>query len=342
MFGRRPAGLASLDDSAPVLAPMPMGTASSAMTAGLLPLNSLAPVVVCRPGDIERMGELIARCHIATLLLTPWIAMRMVAAGLQERHDLSSVTTVAIASAPLPATTAIALTTMMPGLSINTAYAQGEAVPAVVLGTFDPRRPTALGRPAPGTDLLVVGEDDQPVANGAIGEIWLRSAAPKRLYLDETLNAQRRADGWTRTRDLGYVGADGDLYLFDRAVDAIHTNGRLVSSIEVEGALYAHPAVREAAVFGVPDPDRGEAVAAALVLTSPDAEPHVLASLADRLDPHQIPVATHLLNELPRGASGKVLKYQLSVRTSSCYQAVLSRTGRRQATDASEVAALRR
>ena len=82
------------------------------------------------------------------------------------------------------------------------------------------------------------------MADGAIGEIWLRSAAPKRLYLDETLNAQRSADGWTRTRDLGYVGADGDLYLFDRAVDAIHTNGRLVSSIEVEGALYAHPCFR--------------------------------------------------------------------------------------------------
>ncbi|MEU9704924.1 class I adenylate-forming enzyme family protein [Streptomyces sp. NPDC047981] len=316
MHGRRPAGLKRLDGSAPLLAPMPMGTPSSAMSASLMPLNSPSTVVLCHPDDIESMGRLIARYGVATVLATPWIAQRMVAERLAERYDLSSVTTVAIASAALPASTARALREMMPGLAINTAYAQGEAVPAVILGSFDPDRPLALGRPAPGTELRVADPEGEAVPDGEIGEIWLRSAAATRRYVDESLNALLRdGDGWIRTRDLGRVGADGDLYLFDRMTDAVRVGDRLVSTLEVEGVLYDHPAVREAAVFGVPGPDGDPAVVAALVLDpSPEAEAEVTAFLRERLEPPRIPSAVHVVDALPRGVTGKVLKHRLRER----------------------------
>ncbi|MFD9848610.1 class I adenylate-forming enzyme family protein [Streptomyces parvus] len=315
MHGRRPAGLRRLDGSAPLLAPMPMGTPSSAMSASLMPLNSPSTVVLCPPDDVGAMGRLIARYGVATVLATPWIAQRMVAERLAERYDLSSVTTVAIASAALPASTARALRGMMPGLAINTAYAQGEAVPAVILGSFDPDRPLALGRPAPGTELRIADPEGGAVPDGEIGEIWLRSAAAKRRYVDESLNALLRTGGWIRTRDLGRVGEDGDLYLFDRMADAVRIGGRLVSTLEVEGVLYDHPAVREAAVFGVPGPDGDPALVAALVLDAPPgAEAGVPAFLRDRLKPRQMLSAVQVVEALPRGVTGKVLKHRLRER----------------------------
>ncbi|WP_093802484.1 class I adenylate-forming enzyme family protein [Streptomyces sp. Wb2n-11] len=325
LHGRRPAGLRRFDNSAPLLAPMPMGTPSSAMSASLMPLNSPATVILCRPGDIETMGRLIAERGVATVMLTPWTAMRMVAAKLGERYDLTSVTTMAIASAPLPAPTALALRKMMPGIAVNTAYAQGEAVPAVVLGSYDPDRPLALGRPAPGTELMLAGPDGEPVPDGTTGEIRLRSPAARRRYLDEELDAGLRSGGWIRTRDLGRIGADGDLYLFDRMADAVPVGDRLVSTLEVENALYSHPEVREAAVLGVPGPEGGLSVTAVVVAGSPGTGPDETGgSLPDRLrghlasclNPYQIPSAVHVVDSLPRGMTGKVLKHRLRERLS--------------------------
>ncbi|HEX6969393.1 MAG TPA: class I adenylate-forming enzyme family protein [Micromonosporaceae bacterium] len=311
-YRRGPAGLSKLDFSAPVIAPMPMGTPSSAMTVGMMPLNSPAPVVVCRPGDADRVAALIAHHRATTLMATPWVAMRMVAERVHERHDLSSLTTVAVASAPLPAATARALLRMVPGLTITTAYAQGEAVPAVILNRFDPDRPMSVGRPAPGTGLRVADENGEPVPDGTIGEIWLHSAAPKRCYLDPELTAAIRVDGWTRTRDLGRIGPDGDLYLFDRAVDAIRSGEHLISSIEVEGVLYDHPAVREVAVVGAPDPVLGAVPVAFVALSHGAVDPTAVREFAAaRLAPHQRPVRVYAVDALPRGVTGKVLKHRL-------------------------------
>jgi acyl-CoA synthetase (AMP-forming)/AMP-acid ligase II len=297
-FRRGPAGLARLDGSAPMLAPMPMGTASSAMCVGMMPLNAPSTVVLCRPDDVDTIGSLIEKHGVATVLITPWIALRMANARLHERHDLSSVTTLAVASARLPAAVARTLRKMIPGVTITSAYAQGEAVPAVVLATYDPDRPAAIGRPAPGTDLRVADPDGNPVPDGELGEIWLRSAAPKRNYLEP----EERTDGWTRTRDLGYIGADGDLYLFDRAVDAIPTATGLLSSLELEDAAYTVDGVREAAVVGSPS-----GVRAYIVTEKPEAAGDVRAALAH----FGVTPTVRAVAALPRGVTGKVLKHKL-------------------------------
>ncbi|HEX6967240.1 MAG TPA: class I adenylate-forming enzyme family protein [Micromonosporaceae bacterium] len=307
---------ASFDPGSPLLMPMPLGTSSSAGTVGIFALTTTAPIVVCPAEDVERVAELIERMRIGSVMLTPWLGARMVASRVDRRYDLSSVTTIGVASGALPAPAGRALLTLMPKARIRTAYGGGsEAVPANISNVWDPDRPNCLGRPSAATELLVVDENDVPVPPGVVGEVWLRTAAPRRRYLDDRLTEQIHVDGWVRTRDLGYLGPDGELYFFDRGSDAIHTPQGLVSSLAVEAALYEHPDVREAAVVGVGDPRGGQAIHAVVVLAASElGEPDLGGFAAARLRPHEVPAAVHVVSALPRGTSGKVLKAELRRR----------------------------
>jgi fatty-acyl-CoA synthase len=309
-FGRGPEGFRQLGDPKPLLAPIPLGTTSSATTMAIA-LTNPATLVLCPVGDVERMAELIVQYDIKSVMFTPWIGIQMVAAKIHERHDLSCVDTLATASAPLPPATAAALLRMMPNAKLTSVYAAREAMPAVIAATFDVARPFCVGRPGKGSELLVADENGESVAPGEIGEIWLRCAAPKRLFLEGAERAEQIADEWTRTRDLGYLDEDGELHLFDRAMDAVRVDGKLVSTIEVEAALYECPGVEQAAVVGIPDENTGQAVAAVLVVSGPGDLPAVQKFATQRLEPHQRPVRFHLVESLPRGVMGKVLKHQL-------------------------------
>ncbi|XVV00829.1 class I adenylate-forming enzyme family protein [Actinosynnema sp. CA-248983] len=311
VFGRGSAALGALTDPAPLLAPMPLGTTSSSTTVAVLATTTPSPLIVCSPDDPEELARLISEHRCGTVILTPWTAIRLTALRPAERYDLSSVTSIGNASAPIPPRIARELVEAMPNAVINSAYAQSEAVPAIMLGTVDPDRPMSVGRAGRGTEMLVVDEHGDPVPPGELGEVWLRSQAPKRLYLDAELNEKVHAGGWTRTRDLARATEDGELFLFDRKVDAITTSGRLVSSLEVEAAIYEHPAVREAAVVGLPDAERGEAVTAVVSADDALTDEDLLAFVAERLEPHQVPVRVHRMDALPRGGTGKVLKFEL-------------------------------
>ncbi|WP_326557409.1 class I adenylate-forming enzyme family protein [Micromonospora sp. NBC_01796] len=310
-YGRGSAALGQLVDPAPLLAPMPLGTTSSATTVAVLATTTPSPLIVCSPDDPEEIARLLAAYGCATLILTPWTAIRLAAIRPQDRYDLSTVKTIGNASAIMPPRIARDLLAAMPNATIANAYAQSEAVPAIMLGNVDPDRPMWVGRPGRGTEMRVVDEQGEPVPPGELGEVWLRCEAPKRLYLDETLNAQVHAGGWTRTRDLGRATADGELFLFDRMTDVITTGGRLVSSLEVEAAVYDYPAVREASVIGLPDAELGQIVTAVVAADESLDKAALTAFLAERLEPHQVPKRIHRLDVLPRGGTGKVLKYQL-------------------------------
>src|SRR5205807_3084042 len=125
----------------------------------------------------------------------------------------------------------------------------------------------SCGRPCPGVDVQVVDESGKQVENGHHGELVARGANVMRGYWnnpEETTLAFR--DRLFRTGDIGYQDADGYLYIRDRLKDMIVTGGENVYSGEVEAVIYEHPAVREAAVFGIPDPQWGELVMACVVL----------------------------------------------------------------------------
>jgi fatty-acyl-CoA synthase len=221
------------------------------------------------------------------------------------------VVTIANASSALPPAHARRLLEIMPNARLNLSYAASEAVPASIGQTFDPARPMATGRPTRRSEVRIVDDHGDAQPTGELGEIWLRSPAPKRYYFNNPqLNATVHADRWTRTGDLGRIGADGLLYFFDRRNVAVRVGDKLVSTVEVEAALYEHEGVQEAAVFGVPRAD-DQAVVAVVVVDDPEVLAGLPDLLAGQLAPEQVPERIIEVREMPRSANGKVLKHVL-------------------------------
>lgn len=178
------------------------------------------------------------------------------------------------------------------------------------------RRPGHVGRPLPGVRIRLVDEEGRPVEEeGTEGEIQLRSPSLFREYWRRP-EATREAfteDGWFRTGDVALVEDGHYRILGRRSVDIMKTGGYKVSALEVEGVLRRHPAVEECAVVGVPDPEWGERVAAAIVPRHPDGaaplEAEELREWAkERLAPYKAPTLVRAVDRLPRNAMGKVTK----------------------------------
>jgi fatty-acyl-CoA synthase len=314
-YGRSPGWFKQFGDAEYMLVPMVLGTGTSATVINIA-LSSPAVVVLVDPHSTERMGEVAARLRVGSVMLTPVIAMDIIERRLTERFDLSSVHTLACGSAPLAPATANILLAMFPGAKISTACSQSEAGPALVVNVYDPECQTSVGRPSPITELRITGEDGEPLPTGTVGEIWLRTPAPKRTYLDlPDITDRLVADGWHRTGDLGRLDDEGRLHLFDRAVDVIRVGGVMVSSLEVEAAAYGCPGVVECAAVEVSDPADGQRVllvARLAPLTTPaELEAHLDAQLDERRRPVRVVVQS---DPLPRTLNGKVLKRELRAR----------------------------
>jgi steroid-24-oyl-CoA synthetase len=177
-------------------------------------------------------------------------------------------------------------------------------------------RPDSVGKPlAPVVGVRFVGPDGRDVAAGEVGEIWTNGPTIVRGYHNNPeATAAAFSDGWFHTGDLGYLDDDGFTHVVDRLKDVVIRGGENVYAAEVEAALFEHPDVADAAVVGVPHPTLGEEVAA-VVLSRPGREldPAALqAHVAERLAAFKVPSVVEVRDaELPRNASGKVLKRQL-------------------------------
>ena len=176
-------------------------------------------------------------------------------------------------------------------------------------------RLTSCGRTCPGIDVRIVDDAGKEVAVGQTGELVARGANVMRGYWNnpkETNLAFR--DGMFRTGDIGYQDAEGYFYLLDRLKDMIVTGGENVYSGEVEAVIYQHPAVREVAVFGIPDPKWGELVMASVVLkpgatlTADELISFCRRSLANYKVPRRVEFSE---TDLPKNGSGKILKKNL-------------------------------
>jgi O-succinylbenzoic acid--CoA ligase len=162
-----------------------------------------------------------------------------------------------------------------------------------------------------GQPLLPVGlridVDGRAAAPGEVGEILLSGPTITSGYIGQPVaTAIAIRDGWLHTGDLGHRDAEGYLYVADRRSDLIISGGENIYPAEVEAALLAHPAVAEAGVVGLPDPQWGQTPAAAIVLRSPAAEAEILAFLRERLAAYKLPRRIIVRTELPRTASGKL------------------------------------
>lgn len=167
--------------------------------------------------------------------------------------------------------------------------------------------PGLVGR-STGPQIRIAGPGGQPVEPGQVGEVWLRGDTVVRGYLgDPEITAANFTDGWLRTGDLGTLSDDGDLNIRGRIKELINRGGEKISPERVEAVLASHPQVMEVAVFAVPDPMYGEAVAAVIVPRgSAPASEELTKFCRDRLAPYEIPATFQLTAELAHTAKGSL------------------------------------
>ncbi|HTT17480.1 MAG TPA: AMP-binding protein, partial [Candidatus Sulfotelmatobacter sp.] len=236
------------------------------------------------------------------------------------KFDLSSLAVLAYGGSPMAPDLIRRTKELLPQVKLVQVYGLSEA--GFLTGLQDqehtPDRLLSCGRPCPGIDLQVTDESGKPVEAGKSGELVARGANIMRGYWnnpEETSLAFR--DGSFRTGDIAYQDSGGYFYIVDRMKDMIVTGGENVYSGEVEAVIYAHPAILEAAVFGIPDPKWGELVMACIVLkpgntlTAEDLVAHCRQSLATYKIPRRV---EFLGTELPKSGSGKILKRVLRER----------------------------
>ena len=277
-------------------------------------------LVIMYRWDPERALELIERERVTNFVGVPTQSWDLLESPRFADFDTSSLASVGGGGAPAP-----------PQLVQRVATSFAKAKPGIGYGmtetnAYGPQNsgidyvdhPTSTGRATPILQIEVRDADDRAVAPGERGEIWFKGPNLIRGYWGKPeATADTIVDGWLRTGDIGRIDDEGFVYVEDRAKDMVLRAGENVYCAEVEAAIYEHPGVYEAAVFGVPHERLGEEVAAAVllkpgvVLDAAGLQAHVAARLA----PFKVPSIVLFVDEqLPRNPAGKILKRELRDR----------------------------
>ena len=265
--------------------------------------------------DPEQALQLIQDEAVTVFTTVPTMVARVVADPSRHKFDLSSVRTVAYGGSPSGSALQRAVQETFPNVGmIRNAYGLTESAATVTVnsGPELAERPQSVGRPLPGIDVRIVDASGVAVGPDQPGEIWVKAAQIMPGYWGRPdATAEAVTDGWLHTGDIGYLDADGFLYVTDRAKDMIIRGGENVYCVEIEDRLVQHPAVLDAAVIGVAHPILGEEVKAVVQvapgsnLTEDDLREWVRVKLADFKVPADVEFRTE---RLPRNPAGKLLK----------------------------------
>jgi long-chain acyl-CoA synthetase len=265
--------------------------------------------------DAGRWLDLVERHRPVAAFLVPAMAQLLVAHPGFGDADLTSLAALTFGGAPMARATLRRLVERLPGADVLVGYGLTEfgAVSRTPSGDGG-RHLGSVGQPLDGVEVRVVDVDGTTLAPGAVGEITVRGAGPPRRYFkDEPATERLWRDGWLHTGDLGHLDEDGFLWITGRAKDVIIRGGNNIVPRDVEEVLLSHPEVVDAVVLGIPHAVLGEDVATWIVLrddsaaTGDDLRQFMLDQLAD----YKVPRAVHLVGELPRNASGKVVRASL-------------------------------
>ncbi|NKX85994.1 AMP-binding protein [Nocardia coubleae] len=269
-----------------------------------------ATVVLAQGFDAEECLRQVAEHRVNTLIAVPTMIQRMVdlPAAVRARHDLSSLRHVVSCGAPLVAATVDRFLEDYGDVLYNL-YGSTEVSWASVAAPEDLRAaPTTAGRPPLGTRIAILGADNQPVPIGVTGRIFVGNHMLFDGYVNDT--PPEEADGMLNTGDLGYLDAEGRLFVAGRDDEMIISGGENVFPRPVEEALSYLPQVSDVAVVGVPDREFGQRLAAFLVKQEGSSldSGMVRTYIRNRLSRFSVPRDVTFLNSLPRGETGKVLK----------------------------------
>jgi len=299
---------------------LPLFHVNGIMVSVVSPLAAGGSTVIAPRFDPKTFWDLVERVRPTFFSAVPTIYAMLTGLPAEVRPDTASLRCVVCGAAPMPAA-AIHEFEDRYGVPILEGYGQSEGT---VVTTANPltglRKPGTVGLPLPGQEVRVVGEDDEPLPSGQVGEVTVRGPNVMRGYLgkpEETEKALR--GGWLHSGDLGRFDEDGYLVLVDRLKDMIIRGGENLYPKEIEDAVCSHPSVLEASVVGRPDPLFGEEPVAFVVLRPG------LAAQPDELIEHcknvlakfKVPRAVFIEANLPRTPIGKVAKPLLRERVSS-------------------------
>ena len=276
-----------------------------------------ATLVMTHRWDADRALELIERERVTHFVGVPTMSWDLLEAPSWNDRDVSSLKSVGGGGAPMPPELVQRIEDNFPngrpglgyGMTETNAYGPQNG------GSLFVENPTSTGLCVPVMDVRIAGDDLQPLPAGSTGEIWFRGPMLISEYWNRPdATAETIVDGWLRSGDIGHVDEAGMVYVSDRAKDMVLRGGENIYCIEVEAAIYEHPAVYEAAVYGVPHERFGEELACHIMVKEGETldAGELQKFLGERLAKFKVPTIVTVVNEsLPRNASGKILKREL-------------------------------
>ncbi|HEX2647631.1 MAG TPA: AMP-binding protein [Candidatus Dormibacteraeota bacterium] len=289
------------------------GYHSAASFFALLNIILGATVVIEPKFEAEDALDLIERHRVTTTFMAPTLLSRMVDAQSRKARDTSSLRALILGAAPCPYSLKIRAEALF-GQVVWEFYGATETGINTILRPEDQlRKPGSCGTAVPGQEIRLLREDGSDAPVGEPGEFMVRNGWLAEYYQRPDATQNSLHEGFFSVGDVAYRDEEGYYYICDRRIDMIISGGVNIYPAEVEAVLHAHPAVRDAAVIGVPDDEWGESVKAVVELrpgmtATPD---ELIEFCAARLAGYKKPRSVDFVAELPRDATGKLLKRQL-------------------------------
>ncbi|SDM73049.1 Acyl-CoA synthetase (AMP-forming)/AMP-acid ligase II [Fictibacillus solisalsi] len=276
----------------------------------------------------ERVFELIEKHKVSVLpFLAPTILKRLTDSDKKKQYRLDSLRCILYGGAPMYVEDLKAAIHSF-GPIFAQVYGQGEC-PMTITGLSreqhqlgDSTVLSSAGTARTGVEIAIFNQQDGKLPAGKIGEVAVKGdLVMKGYWNDQSATEKAIKDDWLYTGDVGFIDDKGFLYILDRTKDMIISGGNNIYPREVEDVLLQHPQIEELNVFGIPDPEWGEAVCAAIVLkegqiiTEQEIKEYCKANLAS----YKKPSIIHFVNTLPKNAYGKIMKKELRARFSKNY-----------------------
>ena len=265
--------------------------------------------------DAEKALEVVGRDHVTVFEGVPTMYAGMLHAVSADKADMSSLRTCISGGSAMPVEVMKNFEKKFDCIVLE-GYGLSETSPVASFNQpGKERKPGSIGTEVRGVQMKVVGDDDADVAQGEVGEIVIKGENVMKGYwgrAEDTAGAIK--DGWFHTGDLAKIDEDGYFFIVDRKKDLIIRGGYNVYPREVEEALYEHASVAEVAVIGIPHDSLGEEVGAAVALKPGEkvSEKDLQAFAKERLAAYKYPRAVWIVDELPKGPTGKILRREVS------------------------------
>ncbi|HWD55583.1 MAG TPA: FadD3 family acyl-CoA ligase [Acidimicrobiales bacterium] len=271
--------------------------------------------------DVDAVLSRVEAEHVTVLPGAPTIYQAILDHPERGGRDLSSLRVAVTGAAEIPVELIRRVHHELPFSKIVTGYGltEGGTACATEDGDDPEAIATTVGRPRPGFELRVVSEGDRDAVAGEAGEVLLRGGSVMAGYLDdpEATAQVLSPDGWLRTGDLGVIDDAGRLHIVGRVKDMFIVGGFNAYPAEIENALLRHPAIRQAAVIGIPDHRLGEVGMAFVVTSEPVTGAEIIEWSRDQMANYKVPRCVEIVDELPLTATGKVMKESLRARAAT-------------------------